>query len=168
MTAGFTDKTDILVKRNLERGVRQVKSLLRRAPEDIKDGVGGVIKDFAQAVHAQALKRTPRDSGTLARSLTYRVSKSGLSARVGLVTKRAQQDAFYLRFLERGFVPASGSRKRRRGGARARENVRAFGIKAGRLIRRPILRPAIEAELPYFEPDIEAAIDKAIDGLRGR
>ncbi len=44
----------------------------------------------------------PKRTGVLARLLNKRVARDGLTARVGLVTKKAQRDGFYFRFLDAG------------------------------------------------------------------
>lgn len=60
------------------------------------------MTEAAQAIHADMLVLTPHDTGNLRRLLDWRVSKNGMNARVGLVTKKAQREGFYFRFLDQG------------------------------------------------------------------
>lgn len=116
-------------------GATRLRRKLRRFPEDTTAEVKTAIAEAAESVHAQALGRVPVDTGTLARNLSYRVSKDGLEARVGVLGARAKREAYYA-----GFVEFGTSRKP----------------------ARPYLRPALEEERVHFRPRINTAVNRAV------
>lgn len=116
-------------------GATRLRRKLRRFPEEATAEVRTAISEAAEAVHAEALGRVPVDTGTLARNLSYRVSKDGLEARVGILGAKAKREAYY-----GGFVEFGTSRKP----------------------ARPYLRPALEQERAHFRPRINKAVTAAV------
>ena len=89
-------------RRSRVTGNRRLARVLRRIEPEAREKMKGAMTDAAQAIHADMLVLTPHDTGNLRRLLDWRVSKNGMNARVGLVTKKAQREGFYFRFLDQG------------------------------------------------------------------
>lgn len=89
-------------KRSRVTGNRRLARVLRRIEPEAREQMKGAMEEAAQAIWADMVTLTPEDTGRLRSLLDWRVSRNGMSARVGLVTKRAQQSGFYFRFLDQG------------------------------------------------------------------
>ena len=89
-------------KRSRVTGNRRLARVLRRIEPEAREQMKGAMTEAAEAIHADMLVLTPHDTGHLRSLLDWRVSRNGMSARVGLVTKKAQQSGFYFRFLDQG------------------------------------------------------------------
>lgn len=84
------------------RGATRLRRVLRRIDPEATTELRTAIDEGAEAVLYDMIALTPRRTGDLARLLSYRVSRDGMQARVGLITKAAQRDGFYFRFLDVG------------------------------------------------------------------
>lgn len=69
---------------------------------NVESAVVSEIETGAEDILLDMVGGVPRDSGDLAAALDKKISKSGLSARIGLLTKTALADHFYWLFLEKG------------------------------------------------------------------
>lgn len=113
----------------------------RRVATRAARAAGRVFREAAKAL-------APRRTGALARGLyvgrSRRSTRSTLVFTVGVRSgKRAGKrgDPFYWRFLEGGWIPSGG--KRRRGGLRSRALQRERALAAGaRRVSHPFLDPA--------------------------
>lgn len=125
------------------RGVGKLRRTLRRIEQGSDSRIKPVMTQAAQAIHADMLAMVPVGTGQLAQLLSYRVSPDGLTARIGLVTRRAQRDGFYGRFIEHG---TKGSEKR---------NIPPQPA-------RPFMAPAFDANAGWAVDNIRAAISMVI------
>lgn len=84
------------------RGVNSLRRTLRRIEPEAKTELKEAVEQGAEAILQDMIMLVPKDSGDLARLLNKRVARDGTTARIGLLTKKQQQDGFYARFLEYG------------------------------------------------------------------
>lgn len=90
-------------RRSRVTGNRRLRRVLRRIEPEAREGVKTAMEEAAQAIWADMVVLTPAGpQGRLRRMLDWRVPKNGLTARIGLVTKRTQESGFYFKFLDRG------------------------------------------------------------------
>ena len=89
-------------KRSRVTGNRRLARVLRRIEPEAREQMKGAMEDAAQAIWADMVQLTPEDTSRLRSLLDWRVSRNGMNARVGLVTKKAQREGFYFRFLDQG------------------------------------------------------------------
>lgn len=95
-------------------GANKVRRKLLRLPEAIQDQVRGAIKRGSDELLFEMQRRAPVSEGAVPRAwdgaprqhlqaeLESRISKNGLTARVGLLGKRKAEVFFFWRFLEFG------------------------------------------------------------------
>ncbi len=142
------------------RGQRRLSRILRNIRDEFGDGaispVTKAVAYSADLVAKDAASRAPIGSGELARHMlskqAVRISRSGLSAKVGIIGKRANRRLYYAKFIEfgtKGHPPRKGKRRRRRGHP---------GTPA-----RPFLRPALEANGRHISAVIDRAVDDVLD-----
>lgn len=95
-------------KRSRVTGNRRLRRILRRIEPEAREQMKGAMEEAAEAIYWDMVQLTPEDTGNLRSLLDWRVSRNGMNARIGLVTKRAQESGFYFRFLDQGTkgVPA--------------------------------------------------------------
>jgi HK97 gp10 family phage protein len=89
------------------RGYAKVSKLrrkLRRLPEEATKGIKTAMTELAADIERSAKSRVPVDTGTLKANISAKVSRDGLSARIGVQGKRASRKAFYGPFVEFGTV----------------------------------------------------------------
>lgn len=88
------------------RGINKLRRTLRRIETDTSGGqtrpLQRVIADKAGDILQQQQRDAPVRTGALARLLDRKISRDGFTARIGLVTKRAQRKGFYGWFAEVG------------------------------------------------------------------
>lgn len=140
----------------------RLNRLLRRLPEDCTDELKREVREAAELVHYEALKRVPVDTGALAQALRMRIGSRGLSAEIGYSKRRWKRAwdmaGWRARFIEygtKGYFPGQ---------------VRRSG-KSTKKIRRLIPpRPAVrflgkgyEAALLVIRPRLARALIKALD-----
>lgn len=83
-------------------GSAKLRRVLQRAEPEIRAEVGKTTENIAQRILGAQQQMVSVRTGALRAALSYRVSKNGLRALIGLVTKRLRRDFFYARFLEAG------------------------------------------------------------------
>lgn len=89
------------------RGYAKVTPLrrkLRRMPDEATKGIKAAMIKLAADIEASAKSRVPVDTGTLRDNITAKVSRDGLSARIGVQGKKASKKAYYGPFIEFGTV----------------------------------------------------------------
>jgi HK97 gp10 family phage protein len=84
------------------QGIGKLRRTLRRIEDEAQRELREAVDDGAEAILQDMRALVPVRTGALARLLGKRVARDGLTARVGLVTKKAQRDGFYFRFLDAG------------------------------------------------------------------
>jgi HK97 gp10 family phage protein len=141
------------------RGSRNFRKLLANADKATEGEISEASTEIAKAVLADQLRLVPRDQGDLAAALTYRVSKSGLNARIGLVTKQARSDHFYARFVEFGTKGFAG---RVRPGLANREPYTAVIPPQA---PRPFIGPSFDMNRDEYVRAMDEAKRRAIQGL---
>ena len=121
------------------KGVNGLRRTLRRAPDAVRDALRESITKGAQEIHAEALKMVAVGyTGTLGRELSYKVSRDGLTAKIGYLGKKAQRKAFYAPFLE-------------------------FGTRHSPA--QPYMGPAAAMVIPKLVPEIAREVNKALARL---
>lgn len=90
------------------RGVNRLRKVLRRVDPESTRELRTALEQGAEAILQDMISLTPRRTGSLARLLSKRVARDGLTARVGLLTRKAQRDGYYLKFLDAGTKGAPG------------------------------------------------------------
>jgi HK97 gp10 family phage protein len=125
---------------------RKLSRLLRRAPEDVVLPIREKIADAAQVLVISARKKVPKDTRNLEENITGKLSRSGLSAQVGVIGKRDQKDAYYAHFVHEGTL---GSPER---------NIPPME-------RNPFLTDALEENKAEIIRDIDGAVDAALRKL---
>ena len=90
------------MRRSGLRGQKQVREFLKSRPDAITRKVAGEIETGAEDILLDMRGLVPKDTGDLAAALDFKVARSGLKARIGLLTKTALADHFYWLFLEKG------------------------------------------------------------------
>jgi len=141
------------------RNVNRLRQKLRRLPDVIRDPVRKEIEHAAEVIYWEAVSKVPKDTGNLARLLSFKVGRDGLSAKIGLRGKKANRKGFYGKFLEFGTKPNAA--RMISGGARGGGQRRgSSGMRA-----RPFLLPAFEKHAKYLTPRIARAINQAFRSL---
>lgn len=84
------------------RNVGKLRRTLRRLDPEVTRELRVAVEEGAEAILQDMVSLVPKDTGDLARALDQRTARDGLTARVGLLTKKKQQDNFHARFLEFG------------------------------------------------------------------
>lgn len=89
-------------------GVREYRAALKRAPEHLREEVGAAVQETVVGVHTRGKENiasmTTRRTGELARNYRRSFSKKSLSGRVGYLSAKARDVAFYARFVNDGTV----------------------------------------------------------------
>lgn len=89
-------------------GIREYRAALKRAPAHLRDGVGDAVKQTTEAVHARGKANidsmTTARTGELRRNYRRSFSKTSLKGRVGYLSAKARDAAFYARFVNDGTV----------------------------------------------------------------
>src|SRR5690554_3798604 len=84
------------------RGVNRLRRVLRRIEPEMRSELREAVEEGAEAILQDMIRLTPKRTSNLARLLAKKVAPDGLTAQVGLITKKAQRDGFYFRFLDGG------------------------------------------------------------------
>lgn len=141
------------------RGSRNFRALLANADKATEGEISEASTKIAKAVLADQLRLVPRDEGDLARALTWRVSKSGLNVRIGLVTKQDRSDFFYARFVEFGTKGFAG---RVRSGLANRD---PYTVTIPPQAPRPFIGPSFDMNKAEYVREMNEAKARAIAGL---
>lgn len=131
----------------------KTRKLLRRLPDDLVEPVRAAFREGAAAILADAKAGAPKDSGQGAEALNLQVSRDGLSAKVGLIGKRARRKGFYLAFHEYGTKGTSQGFGK--------------GIQLPPLPARPFLEPAFDAHSAEIAAKVKAGIARATNRAAG-
>ncbi len=105
MASTDAQKAAYNARKRQRRGYANVTKLrrkLRRMPDEATKGIKEALADLAKKIEASAKNRVPVDTGTLRDNITAKVSRDGLSARIGVQGKRASKKAYYVKFVEHG------------------------------------------------------------------
>lgn len=78
-----------------------VRSLLKRLPDSVREEMHAQLEETGKLALARAQERVPVDTGALKRGLSMRVYKS-LRLRVGLIGKATNRKLYYGRIVEFG------------------------------------------------------------------
>ncbi len=148
-------------------GKIRFKALIRQLPQDARDEITKAMRAAAPQALAIAQARAPKKSGRGANLLTTKVSGGKFPRlRIGLLTKRAQQEGFFLRILETGRKAglAKATRRKPRGGV-TRYFIRVKAIARGRydFIWDSAERLLVDA---VFDP-INRAVDAVLRRVAG-
>lgn len=167
-------------------GVGQLRRKLRMIPEMVDGTVRPAMTDSAQATYADMVQLTPVDQGDLRAALSYRVSRDGMAAQIGVAADKVDvvrrykgklkkqgalasfsaktmqniadvQDYFYFRFLDRGTKGFSGSYIR--DGEEVKANIPAMPA-------LNIRERALDANRNYIVMRLSSAINRALKGLK--
>lgn len=86
-----------------------LRTRLRMAGEEITAGIREEMESFGAAVLTDMRSNVRRDTGQAADQLAMKVSRDGLSVKIGVIGLRASRKAWYLKFQEFGTrkTPAS-------------------------------------------------------------
>lgn len=89
-------------------GVRQYRADLKRAPAQLKESVADAIRETVDGVHgrgkANIAAMVISRSGALARNYRKSVGRKSLRGRVGYLSAKARDEAFYARFVNDGTI----------------------------------------------------------------
>lgn len=125
-------------------GVREYRAALKRAPNDLRENVLAAVTETVNGVHARGKANirsmVTRRSGELDRNYRKSISKKSLSGRVGYLSAKAREAAFYARFVNDGTIKMSA---------------------------RPFHTNAVEAEMELDEARMVAARDRVLSLLAG-
>lgn len=142
----------------------RLNRLLRRLPEDCTDELKREVREAAELVHYEALKRVPVDTGALAQALRMRIGSRGLSAEIGYSKRRWKRAwdmaGWRARFIEygtKGYFPGD---TRRTAGSKTTKKIKRYIPPRP---ARPFLRPAYQAALLVIRPRLARALIKALD-----
>lgn len=90
-------------------GPTAYRKALRKAPDDLKSHVAEALRETVVGVHTRGkanirtmLKQGPHRTGVLERNYRRSVSSKSLTGRVGYLSARAREVAFYARFVHDG------------------------------------------------------------------
>lgn len=88
------------------KGAREWQRAMRQLPDDLRDKVADALRQTVDAVHsrgrANIRSMVERRSGVLEKNYRKSVSRKSLKGRVGYLSKRAAQQAFYAPFIHDG------------------------------------------------------------------
>lgn len=141
--------------------VDRVRRFLRRFPEEVRAPIKRVITNSAERILDDAWAAVPMRTGRLARSLSMKVSRDGLSAEVGQRGAKAKK-AFYGRFIEFG---TGGYSKGQRRIARGSHTSKILKTKIGGKKAQPFFFPAVDKNAETFKIQMQAAISLTIKRL---
>jgi len=162
------------------RGANKLRKTLRRAPEEIREGVVTAVDRGAEAVWADAVERVPRDEGDLARAIQIKKGRDGLTAVVGPGAKAAElaaRKAGRLGLKRNPFAGAASTRVRL---SRTNQDLLfqwfkaiwiEFGTKGSPEHNippqppRPFMGPAAELNQDFFATEARRAVNDALDRL---
>lgn len=141
------------------RGVNSLRRTLRRIEPEAKAELATAVEEGAEAILQDMVMLVPKDSGDLAHLLDKRVARDGSTARVGLVTKKRQQDGFYARFLEYGTKGYAAGQTRSRQGSKTTSTVRR-NVPAR--AATPFMGPAFDLNKDWILERASKGIDLAL------
>lgn len=134
--------------------VDAVRRFLRRLPEDIRAPLRRVITNTAERILDDAWAAVPMRTGKLARSLSMKVSRDGLSAEVGQRGAKGKK-AFYGRFVEFGTRSYAKGAVR---SARASHTTKIIKKTVAGHRARPFFFPAVEKNTQSYKTEMQAAL----------
>lgn len=133
----------------------KTRKLLRRLPDDLVQPIREALKEGAAAILADAKAGAPRsgEAKAAADALRLTLGRDGLSAKVGILGKRAAKQGFYLKFHETG----------------TKGNKEGFGkgIALPPIPARPFLGPAFDAHRSEINRKVQAGITRAVNRAAG-
>lgn len=141
------------------KGSRNFRKLLANANRATEGEISKASTDIAKAVLADQQRLAPRDQGDLAGALAYRVSKSGLNVRIGLITRQARSDFYYARFLEFGTKGYAGQVRP------GRANRKRYRVVIPPMPPRPFIGPSFDMNRDEYVRQMQEAKTRAIKGL---
>lgn len=127
------------------------RKLLRRLPEELTAPIKRAVLQGAEAVAQDAKALAPRSAEAphAAEQIKYKIGRDGFTADVGLIGKRANKKAFYLRFFEYG--------------TKGTEKGFGRGITLPPLPARPWLSVAFDAHSAWIREASQEAVNRAIN-----
>lgn len=134
-------------------GVSKLRRLLRRLPDDITDDVRKAVSTSGDIVLRDMQAVAPHKS--IEENLSKKMSQDGLTARVGLIGRRANRRGFLARIIEfgakahqispRGASFTAGGRRRKGKGAKAM-------VIGGDFVRGTVTHPGLKPRPFFFKP----------------
>ena len=149
-------------------GVPRLRRTLRSLPDHIHTGVSVQVIGSARLVLDEMDRSAPHDS--IRENLSIKLSSDGLTARVGLIGKRAARRGFLGRIFEFGakahviMVRAFSGRRRGRRGKPKRSLVSVDGVFLGKKVQHPGMkaRPWFFVSLARHRPEITRRLKNAV------
>ena len=132
------------------KGVAAVRRLLKQLPASVKEEMADVLADAGPEYLAAVRADTPVRTGALRAGLSWKLLRTSLRLRVGLLGKRVLSDLFYGRIVELGRKAQVVSVTRRAGVAPYKMRVRAMAPRPFVYKRRPELRTKLRNRLSAF------------------
>lgn len=137
---------------------------LRRILTETNNNVKPAMRDSANLLHKEMVRRVPKDTGNLAQTITAYVAKNGLRAEVGFRGKKGRRAGFYARFVEFGTKGHKVEPKKlqmRSGAQVLSDGSQVYGRSANipALPPRPFMAPTWDTK----KPDVVSRVAKAIN-----
>lgn len=122
-----------MARRTHVAGIVNVRKLLRRLPDSMRAEIVRLYERSGPAVLFRARASTPRRSGLLASMLSYKIFSKALRLRVGLLSRKHNNRAFYGYILEVGRKAQTVNvRRRKPSGGITAYKMRVSPINPGR------------------------------------
>lgn len=83
-------------------GVNKLRRTLRRLEPEATAGIRKVLERGAQGIEADMMIGIPKDTGETAAHISYKLSRDGLTARIGFIGKKDFEGGYVAQFLEYG------------------------------------------------------------------
>lgn len=157
---------------------RRLRRILGEANRVAEGELRDATEDIAQRILGTQVSLVPVDQGNLRASLTYRVSKTGIQARIGLITRGRDQrrggkgarllatgepfsDLFYAKMIEYGTKGFTGR-------VRARGGRKAYNVSIPPMAPRPFIQPSFDMHRDQYIRSARDAVDRAIKKVSRR
>lgn len=146
-------------------GVTKLRRKLRRMDKSITQGVRSEIEAAAKSIEMDMLVMAPVDEGDLARSISYKIGKDGMTALIGPAARSTQ--------IKRGLK--SGPTKYTKSGRLTAATIRnkkarfelykAMWLEFGtsNMAARPFIQPAYDANKDEFTKRVRNAVSAALE-----
>lgn len=135
------------MRRSKLKGSRKLRRIFKKLPRTATEEVREEIASGANEILLAARFLVPSDTGQLRDQLKAKVSRDGLSAKIGILGKRGRRDGFHGVFLE------FGTKERQH---------RKTGKSVGDLPAQPFLFPAFEVNRRPIIKKLEGATSRAL------
>ena len=143
----------------------RVNRLLRRLPDEIKDGLKDAYVEAAQVLQYEIMVRAPQDTGDMAASVGYRLGPKGRFVTVGPGLSGPSKARNWQRVKARWIEFGTKAHKIKAKNRKALTDEEQF---FGKLIQspgtppKPFLKPALEASRPQIRDQLGEAVSKVV------